>query len=84
VGLSGSCCCRFVIVSSWIGRLPGGAGAHASGGVRRDAAHVHLGNGQLQTTLVLAPGPHHQCLQAGDRLHKALPISDELDLTVSA
>ena len=52
--------------------------------IPRDAAHVHLGNGQLQTTLVLAPGPHHLCLQAGDGLHKALPITDELDLTVSA
>jgi hypothetical protein len=52
--------------------------------IPRDAVHVHLGNGQLEASLTLIPGPHQLCLQAGDGLHKALALSDTLLLTVSA
>ncbi len=52
--------------------------------VPRDTNHIHLGNGQAQTTLTLAPGPHTICLQAGDGLHRALALTSTLSLNVVA
>jgi hypothetical protein len=51
--------------------------------VPKDASHVHLGKAQLSTEIVLTPGPHKLCLQAGDGAHTALPITDEISITVS-
>jgi hypothetical protein len=50
--------------------------------IPKDAQHVHLGAGQTETELTLAPGPHTLCLQAGDGEHHALPITRQLTLTV--
>jgi hypothetical protein len=52
--------------------------------IPKDDAHVHLGKAQLTTDLVLTPGPHKLCLQAGDGAHTALDITDEIEITVSA
>jgi uncharacterized protein DUF4399 len=51
--------------------------------VPKDDSHVHLGKAQLSTEIVLAPGPHKLCLQAGDGAHVALAITDEISITVS-
>jgi hypothetical protein len=51
--------------------------------IPKDDQHVHLGQGQLETQLVLAPGPHTLCLQAGDGAHTALPITREVTFTVA-
>ena len=50
--------------------------------IPKDAQHVHLGQGQLETQLTLAPGPHTLCLQAADGEHHALAITRQLTLTV--
>jgi hypothetical protein len=47
-----------------------------------DDQHVHFGKGQLEGQLFLEPGEHELCLQVGDGAHTALPISDELSVTV--
>jgi hypothetical protein len=52
--------------------------------IPKDDAHVHLGMAQMATELTLAPGTHKLCLQAGDGAHKALDITDEIEITVSA
>jgi hypothetical protein len=52
--------------------------------IPKDAAHVHLGMAQMAAELPLAPGVHKLCLQAGDGAHKALDITDEIEITVSA
>jgi len=51
--------------------------------VPKDDAHVHLGKAQLTTDLVLTPGAHKLCLQAGDGAHTALDITSEISVTVS-
>lgn len=51
--------------------------------VPNDDSHVHLGKAQLSTEIVLAPGPHELCLQAGDGAHVALAITDEISITVT-
>jgi hypothetical protein len=51
--------------------------------VPRDTDHVHLGNGQMEMTLALPAGPHSLCLQAGDGIHRALPLTDTLDIVVA-
>ena len=59
-------------------------GCVASGTViPKDDSHVHLGKAQLTTELVLAPGPHKLCLQAGDGAHTALALTDQISITVS-
>lgn len=51
--------------------------------IPRDDQHVHLGMGQTETELPLAPGEHTLCLQAGDGAHVALDITREITITVS-
>jgi hypothetical protein len=51
--------------------------------IPKNDTHLHFGNAQTETDLVLAPGAHHLCLQAGDGLHNALPITREVDVTVA-
>ena len=43
--------------------------------IPKDAQHVHLGAGQIETDLTLTPGNHTFCLQAGDGAHTALAIT---------
>ena len=40
--------------------------------IPKDDKHIHLGKGQLETEITLAPGTHTFCLQAGDGVHLAL------------
>jgi hypothetical protein len=51
--------------------------------IPRDDQHVHLGQGQAETSLTLPPGEHTLCLQAGDGVHAALPATREVTFTVS-
>ena len=51
--------------------------------IPKDDQHVHLGTGQTETELTLAPGEHTLCLQAADGLHTALDITREVTFTVS-
>lgn len=50
--------------------------------VPSDATHVHFGKAQTEAPLELAPGEHTLCLQAGDGAHTALPLTDEIKVTV--
>lgn len=50
--------------------------------IPKDDQHVHLGTGQTETTLTLAPGEHTLCLQAADGVHTALDITREVTFTV--
>lgn len=52
--------------------------------IPKDDQHVHLGMGQTETELTLAPGEHTLCLQAGDGVHTALDITREVTFTVTA
>jgi hypothetical protein len=51
--------------------------------IPKDDTHIHLGQGQLETSIPLAPGPHTLCVQAGDGAHMALPITREVAFTVA-
>jgi hypothetical protein len=51
--------------------------------IPKDEQHVHLGAGQTETDLTLAPGDHTLCLQAADGQHTALDITRELKITVA-
>lgn len=51
--------------------------------IPKDDQHVHLGDGQTDTELPLAPGEHTLCLQAGDGAHTALDLTREVTFTVS-
>ena len=44
--------------------------------VPKDDQHLHYGQGQVEATLELAPGPHTLCLQAADGAHVALSGAD--------
>lgn len=50
--------------------------------IPKDADHVHLGKGQLDGKIFLAPGEHTLCLQVGDGAHTALGITDRATVTV--
>lgn len=50
--------------------------------VPQDRQHVHFGQGQTTATLDLDPGIHFLCLQAADGNHTALPLTDEITITV--
>lgn len=52
--------------------------------VPKDDQHVHLGAGQTETELAMAPGEHTLCLQAADGMHTALDITREVTITVEA
>ena len=51
--------------------------------IPKDDSHVHLGKGQLSTDMTLTPGTHRLCVQAGDGVHTALPLTDEITITVA-
>lgn len=58
-------------------------GCHPVGTViPKDADHVHLGKGQMEGKIYLAPGEHKLCLQVGDGAHTALNITDTKTVTV--
>ncbi|MCB0099105.1 MAG: DUF4399 domain-containing protein, partial [Caldilineaceae bacterium] len=50
--------------------------------IPRDDTHLHFGQGQTATTLTLTPGVHTLCLQAGDGIHVALSLTDQITITV--
>jgi hypothetical protein len=50
--------------------------------VPRDATHVHLGKGQTEGTIYLAPGAHQLCLQVGNGAHISLAATDTVTVTV--
>lgn len=50
--------------------------------IPRDDAHLHFGQGQTETVLTLTPGVHTLCLQAGDGIHVALGLTDQVTITV--
>lgn len=61
------------------------AGCVAPGeAITKDAQHVHFGKGQLEGQLFLEPGEHALCLQVADGAHVALPVTDEITVTVDA
>lgn len=52
--------------------------------IAKDADHVHLGKGQAEGLIYLAPGDHELCVQVGDGEHHALDISDTVEIQVGA
>lgn len=44
----------------------------------------HFGKAQTEAELVLPPGAHRLCLQAGDGTHLALGLTDQIMVVVSA
>ena len=50
--------------------------------VPKDDQHVHFGKGQTEGILFLEAGEHEICLQVADGAHRALPITDEISVTV--
>ncbi len=50
--------------------------------IPRDEQHLHFGNGDTAASLDLDPGTYRLCLQAGDGLHTALDLTDEITITV--
>lgn len=48
----------------------------------KDAAHLHYGQGQSETTLDLLPGDYTLCLQAADGAHLALDATQVVTVTV--
>lgn len=50
--------------------------------IPKDDDHLHFGGGQLGGQLFLEPGEHELCLQVADGAHVALPITDEITVTV--
>jgi hypothetical protein len=59
------------------------AGCVAAGQlVPKDDKHVHFGKGQTEGQLFLEPGKHDLCLQVADGAHVALPLTDEISVTV--
>ncbi|MEX2659356.1 MAG: DUF4399 domain-containing protein [Acidimicrobiales bacterium] len=50
--------------------------------IPKDDEHLHFGGGQLEAQLFLEAGEHELCLQVADGAHVALPITDEITVTV--
>lgn len=50
--------------------------------IPQDDNHRHYGKAQTEATLELAPGQHTLCLQAADGAHNALPLTNEITITV--
>jgi len=48
-----------------------------------DEQHLHFGDGSTAAVLDLAPGEHDLTLQVGDGQHRALPLTDEVSVTVA-
>lgn len=47
-----------------------------------DEQHLHFGDGSNRTVLDLSTGEHRLVLQAADGQHRALPLTDEVSVTV--
>lgn len=59
------------------------SGCAATGeAIAKDADHVHLGKGQSDATVYLAPGRHELCVQVGDGEHHALDVTDSITVDV--
>lgn len=52
--------------------------------IPEDESHRHFADGTTQTELDLPAGEHTLCLQAGDGVHTALDLTDEITVTVAA
>lgn len=50
--------------------------------IPNDETHKHYGMAQTEAELTLEPGDHDLCLQAADGAHVALPITNEISITV--
>ena len=50
--------------------------------IAKDVDHVHLGKGQSEATVYLAPGRHELCVQVGDGAHTALDVVDTISVEV--
>jgi hypothetical protein len=50
--------------------------------IPEDSGHIHLGDGATEAELDLPAGEHTLCLQAGDGMHTALDLTDEITITV--
>lgn len=50
--------------------------------IAKDVDHVHLGKGQSEATVYLAPGRHELCVQVGDGAHEALDVVDTITVDV--
>ena len=44
----------------------------------------HYGKAQTEADLELTPGEHRLCLQAGDGVHIALPVTHEITVVVGS
>jgi hypothetical protein len=51
-------------------------------GVARDRQHLHLGGGETEAVLDLAPGNHTLCLEAGDSSHEVVGQPDRVTIAV--
>jgi hypothetical protein len=51
-------------------------------GVKRDNQHLHLGRGETEAVLDLAPGTHTLCLEAGNGGHVAEGLPDRVTIAV--
>lgn len=47
-----------------------------------DETHLHFGDGSSRTVLDLDPGTYELTLQVGDGQHRALPLTDAVEVTV--
>jgi hypothetical protein len=54
----------------------------AGHGVARDRQHLHLGGGETEAVLDLAPGKHTLCLEAGDSSHGVVGTPDRVTIAV--
>jgi hypothetical protein len=50
--------------------------------VGRDRQHLHLGGGETEAVLDLAPGKHTLCLEAGDSSHGVVGTPDRVTIAV--
>jgi hypothetical protein len=50
--------------------------------IPQDDSHKHYGKAQTEATLELAPGQHTLCLQMADGVHRALPLTETITITV--
>ncbi|WP_254841298.1 DUF4399 domain-containing protein [Natronomonas marina] len=50
--------------------------------IPNDDSHLHYGDGSTRTVLDLEPGTHELTLQVGDGKHRALPLTDTVEVTV--
>lgn len=51
--------------------------------IPKDETHIHVGQGQTETSIALPAGNHTICAQAGDGAHKALAVTREVAFVVA-